>query len=152
MEARVGNSDIGFEKCGGRWKLRNRNFKTCTKTFGRYLRNHSTTGLWSSGMILALGARGPEFEPRKPPIRVLLWVTPVFLNRLAASFLFLHGEFASICARMDFKAHWSWWVLKLESSLIIDGFVTTKKWRHSQIGRCTWRTNRLKIARQPAQK
>ena len=29
-------------------------------------------GIWSSGMILALGARGPEFEPRNPPFKIIL--------------------------------------------------------------------------------
>ena len=56
---------------------------TAIYSMSLYQTSSISVGIWSSGMILALGARGPEFDPRNPPSILFLCDHMVNIFRFA---------------------------------------------------------------------
>ena len=70
MEEATRETRISGGREGGIWREEGGWISEPYYTSVKYviIRKNSTKGVWSSGMILALGARGPEFDSRNAPI------------------------------------------------------------------------------------
>lgn len=64
------------------------------------IRKLTSAGVWSSGMILALGARGPEFDSRNAPITFFIYTLKVepfrFLSNIPILFFFSTQDYARV--------------------------------------------------------